>query len=220
MKILIIEDAIRLGRFLLQGLEEEGYRAMLARSLGEARELLREQDFQLILVDRMLPDGDGLALIRALRSAGDDTPAICLSAMDAVDDRVAGLREGADDYLTKPFSYEELLARIDSVTRRRRPAVREQIAIGDLVIDLPGRRVTRGGRRCELTTREFDLLCTLARNQGRVLSRTQLLEQVWGLQYDPGTNVVDVYIRYLRRKLGDGLIHTVRGVGYVLDRDR
>jgi two-component system OmpR family response regulator len=215
MKILVVEDTPRLARFLSRGLEEAGHRVTLAGSVAEASRLYFEGEFQLIILDRMLPDGDGLELLRSLRRGGERTPAICLSALDRVDERVAGLRGGADDYLTKPFSFEELLARIESVTRRQPYA--DTLTVGELEIDVAGHRVSRSGQPVELTAREFELLCVLAGEAGRVLSRTQLLERVWGMDFDPGTNVVDVYIRYLRRKLGEGLIHTVRGVGYVLD---
>ena len=220
MRILVIEDERKIGGFLQRGLTEEGHRVEVVPDLASAR--LRLADgWDLLLVDRMLPDGDGLQLVRDLRRDGDPTPTICLTARDRVDERVEGLVGGADDYLVKPFAFEELLARIGAVTRRG--GAPERIEIADLVIDLAGRRVFRGGTELKLTAREFDLLRYLAERPGRVISRTRLLEAVWDTTHDPGTNVVDVYVSYLRAKVDKdfepALIHTVRGVGYVLETE-
>lgn len=223
MRILVVEDERKIAGFLQRGLDGEGHRVEVATDLAAARALLSAASFELLLVDRMLPDGDGLTLIRELRQRGVSVPTICLTARDRVEERVEGLQGGADDYLVKPFSFEELLARILAVTRRARGV--EALEVGDLHIDVPARRVSRGGGEIRLTTREFDLLRYLAERRGRVLSRTRLLEAVWDTTHDPGTNTVDVYVSYLRAKIDKGferpLIHTVRGVGYVLeDRDR
>ena len=175
--------------------------------------------YDLLLVDRMLPDGDGLAVVRELRRGHDRTPAICLTARDRVEERVEGLYGGADDYLVKPFEFDELLARIAAVTRRA-PAA-DHLEVGDLTLDVPAHRVHRAGREIPLTAQEFALLRYLAENRGHVLSRTRILDAVWGTTHDPRTNVVDVYVSYLRAKIDKGferqLLHTVRGSGYVLE---
>jgi DNA-binding response OmpR family regulator len=223
MRILVVEDERKIAGFLSRGLGEEGHRVDVVGDLAAARTAVEAADYDLMLVDRMLPDGDGLALVRELRRRRVATPAICLTARDRVEERVEGLSGGADDYLVKPFAFEELLARIAAVTRRR--AGTALVEVGDLRIDPAARRVVRGEREIRLTAREFDLLRYLAENAGRVLSRTRLLEAVWDTTHDPGTNTVDVYVSYLRAKVDRGaarpLLHTVRGVGYVLeDRPR
>ena len=219
MRILVVEDEPRIAAFLAQGLREEGHRVELAADLSGARAAFDTGRFDLLLVDRRLPDGDGLDLIRELRWKHRAVPAICLTARDSVPDRVEGLVGGADDYLVKPFEFEELLARITAVTRRR-PAF-EEIAVGDLRIDVPTRRVSRAGRELQLTAREFELLRYLAERAGEVVERARLLQAVWETTHDPGTNVVEVYVSYLRAKVDRGfdrpLVHTVRGVGYVLE---
>ena len=221
MRILIIEDEPKIARFLSKGLSEEGNTVELAEDLAQARSALDGERFDLLLVDRMLPDGDGLSLVRELRRKGDRTPAICLTARDRLEEKVEGLMGGADDYLVKPFAFDELLARMAAVTRRGGSA--ERLEVGDLVIDTSAHRVWRGEEEIRLTAQEFALLRVMAEHKGRVLSRTRLLERVWDMHHDPGTNVVDVYISYLRQKVDKGhdlaLIHTVRGVGYVLDTD-
>jgi DNA-binding response OmpR family regulator len=220
LHILVIEDERKLAGFLRRGLEEEGHSVQVAGDLAQAREALELADYDLLLVDRMLPDGDGLSLVQSLRRARAAVPVICLTARDRVRDRVEGLYSGADDYLVKPFALDELLARMAAVTRRgvRRDVVR----VGDLELDILGRRVSRGGEEIRLTAREFDLLRFLAENTGRVMSRTRILEAVWDTLHDPGTNTVDSYVSYLRAKVdkpfqGPPLLHTVRGVGYVLE---
>jgi DNA-binding response OmpR family regulator len=219
MRVLVIEDEPKIAGFLERGLTDEGHRVDLVSDLAAARLAARAEEYDLILVDRMLPDGDGLTVIRDLRRAGDRTPAICLTARDRVEERVEGLYGGADDYLVKPFEFAELLARIAAVTRRG-PAP-ERLQVGDLVIDVAAHRAHRGGSEIQLTAQEFALLRYLAEHAGRVLSRTRLLDAVWGVTHDPRTNVVDVYISYLRAKVDKGfdrpLIHTVRGAGYVLE---
>jgi DNA-binding response OmpR family regulator len=224
MRILVVEDEKRIADFLARGLTEEGHRVEVAGDLSSARGRAQGETFDLLVVDRMLPDGDGLALVRELRRGDVATPAICLTARDRVEERVEGLLGGADDYLVKPFSFDELLARITSVTRRGRPHA-QHVAVADLSIDLGAHRVTRAGKELRLTPQEFNLLRFLAENAGQVMTRTRILDAVWDMRFDPGTNTVDVYVSYLRAKVDKGfarpLIHTVRGVGYVLeDRPR
>jgi DNA-binding response OmpR family regulator len=223
MRILVVEDERKIAGFLQRGLEDEGHRVEVVTDLAAARLALAVAPFDLILLDRMLPDGDGLTLVRELRRAKDNTPTICLTARDRVEERVEGLYGGADDYLVKPFAFDELLARIAALLRRSPSA--ELLEVGDLRIDVPAHRALRGDVPLRLTAREFELLRYLAEHTGRVISRTRLLEAVWDTVHDPGTNTVDVYISYLRAKVDKGhprpLLHTVRGVGYVLeDRPR
>ena len=220
MRILVVEDERRISGFVARGLREEGHVVEVAEDLAGARRALGEASWDLLLVDRMLPDGDGLQLVRDLRREGSRLPAIAVTARDRVEERVEGLYGGVDDYLVKPFAFDELLARIAAVTRRG-VTVEQRIEVGDLQIDLDAVRVVRGGREIKLTPQEFRLLRYLAENRGRVLSRTRLLEHVWDVHHDPGTNVVDVYVGYLRGKIDKGfdrpLLHTVRGFGYVLE---
>lgn len=222
MRILVIEDERKIASFLRRGLEEEGHRVLVAEDLAAARRTVAVEELDLLLVDRMLPDGDGLSLVRELRREGNKVPVICLTARDRTEEKVAGLYGGADDYMVKPFSFEELLARIAAVTRRG--GAEERLRVGDLEMDLAGHRAFRAGQELPLTPREFVLLRTLAESRGRVLSRTRLLERVWETNHDPGTNVVDVAVSALRAKLDHPfdrpLLHTVRGVGYVLDETR
>ncbi len=221
MRILVIEDAPSIASLLKRGLQEEGHAVDVEGTLTGARRQLREAEVphDLLVVDRTLPDGDGLSLVRELREAADLRPVIVLTARDRVDERVEGLYGGADDYMTKPFSFDELLARI-AVVRRRMVSASPRLEVGDLVIDTEALRVWRGGEEVRLTAQEFRLLRYLAERAGKVVSRTRLLEGVWDVQYDPGSNVVDVYISYLRAKIDKGrepLLHTVRGLGYVLE---
>ena len=223
MHILILEDEPKIASFLRRGLSEEGHMVEAAADLRGARELLGKSSFDLLLVDRMLPDGDGLSLVRELRRAGSQTPVLCLTARDRVEERVEGLNGGADDYLVKPFSFDELLARVAALARRSGLAG-GRVSVGDLEVDLDALRVWRAGAEVRLTAQEFRLLRALAEHPGHIVSRTRLLESAWDLHHDPGTNVVDVYVGYLRAKIDRGharpLIHTVRGLGYVLeDRD-
>jgi DNA-binding response OmpR family regulator len=220
VRVLVVEDERKIAGFLRRGLEEEGHRVDVAEDLASARCALEDDAYDLLLVDRMLPDGDGLALIRELRRASVTTPAICLTARDRVEERVEGLYGGADDYLVKPFAFDELLARIAAVARRA-GAGDGVLVVADLRVDVPARRVWRGDAEITLTAREFDLLRYLAEHAGRVCTRTRLLESVWDIRHDPGTNTVETYVSYLRAKVDKGfeppLIHTVRGVGYVLE---
>jgi two-component system OmpR family response regulator len=226
MHLLLLEDDLRVASFLRRGLQEEGHTVDVAPTLHEARALLASGVHDLLLLDRMVPDGDGLDLVRRLRAAGDERPVLVLTARDRVDDRVEGLYGGADDYLTKPFSFEELLARLAALGRRARTEeASATVQIGDLVVDPSADRawIAAGAepRELSLTAQEHRLLRFLVSHRGRVLSRARLLDGVWGLQHDPGSNVVDVYVRYLRNKLAEAgaapLIHTVRGRGYVLE---
>ncbi len=219
MRILVVEDEPKIASFLSRGLTGEGHRVDLVTDLEAARLAVRVESYDLLLVDRMLPDGDGLTVVRELRREGKRTPAICLTARDRVEERVEGLRGGADDYLVKPFEFDELLARIAAVTRRAPSA--ERLEVADLAIDVAAHRVSRAGREIPLTAQEFALLRYLAEHRGHVLSRTRILDAVWGTTHDPRTNVVDVYVSYLRAKIDKGfdypLLHTVRGAGYVLE---
>lgn len=224
MRILLVEDDKTIAGFVSRGLTEEGHRVEVAGTLQDARASASDAAWDLLIVDRMLPDGDGLSLVRELRRGGSVVPAICLTAMDRVEERVAGLTGGADDYMVKPFSFAELLARVQTVTRRATQSAQE-VNVGDLHIDVAARRVTRAGNPIQLTAQEFNLLRYLAEHAGHVLTRTRLLDAVWDMRFDPGTNMVDVYMSYLRAKVDKGfdrpLLHTVRGVGYVLeDRPR
>ncbi|MFZ4690390.1 MAG: winged helix-turn-helix domain-containing protein [Polymorphobacter sp.] len=225
MAILCVEDDITTADYIAKGLVDAGYTVEVAKNGIEGLRMARAGDYNTIVLDRMLPGLDGLALLSALRSDGDTTPVVMLSALASLDERVKGLRGGADDYLGKPFGFAELLARIQAV--RRRAAVTAtssvpptRLAIADLEVDLLSRHVSRAGRKIELQPREFRLLEFLLRHQGEVVTRTMLLEGVWDYHFDPGTNVIDVHISRLRKKLDDGgaksLLHTVRGAGYRL----
>ncbi|MDD1612099.1 MAG: response regulator transcription factor [Methylococcaceae bacterium] len=224
MRILLVEDDERIVDFIQRGLKAEGYAIEVARSGPEAIALGTGGQFQAIILDLGLPVLNGRQICEHLRSNGVDTPILMLTARDTVQDKVAGLRSGADDYMTKPFAFEELLARIEALMRRRGGETKTEIKelrIADLVLNGETHEVKRGDLIIDLTPKEFALLECLMRMQGKVLSRTRILEQVWGYSADPLTNVVDVYIRQLRRKVDDDfdlkLLKTVRGFGYKLD---
>ena len=223
MRLLIVEDEPKTAAYLKKGLGENGFVTDLAHDGDQALDFTAAAKYDLIVLDIMLPRRDGWAVLDALRSRGNETPVICLTARDAVEDRVKGLQGGADDYLTKPFAFSELLARVRTVLRRSPQRVAELIRISDLEVDLARQRAARAGRRLELTQKEFSLLSLLARNAGNVLSRTAIAEQVWDMNFDCDTNVVDVHVRRLRLKVDDPfprkLIRTVRGVGYALEED-
>jgi len=224
MRVLLVEDDERIVDFVQRGLKAEGYAVEVARSGQEAIALGAEGKFQVIILDLGLPDLNGRQVCERLRSTGVGTPILMLTARDTVQDKVTGLRSGADDYMTKPFAFEELLARIEVLMRRRggeiKPEIRE-LRVADLVMNGETHEVRRGETLIDLTPKEFSLLEYFMRMPGKVLSRTRILEQVWGYSADPLTNVVDVYIRQLRRKIDDDyelkLIKTVRGFGYKLD---
>jgi DNA-binding response OmpR family regulator len=215
-RILIVEDEPRLASFLEKGLRSNGFVTTVAKDGTTGGLLARDDNFDLLVLDLGLPDKDGTEVLRELRAAGQRMPVIILTARDDVSDKVAGLEGGADDYVTKPFRFEELLARVRARLRDERTVERTVLRAGDIVLDLRTRRASTAGRTIDLTAREFTMLEVLIRHAGQVLSREQLLSHVWGYDYDPGSNVVDVYIGYLRRKLGSGAIETVRGMGYRL----
>ncbi|MCP3064154.1 response regulator transcription factor [Myxococcus sp. K38C18041901] len=220
MSILIVEDELRVRAFLARGLEEEGFRVRESVNGLETQELLRGERFELIILDWMLPGLPGVDLLRAMRAQGDNTPVIMLTAKDAIADRILALNAGADDYLIKPFSFEELLARIRAVLRRVVQRVGPLLSHADLTLDPTTRRVTRANEEIILTAREFALLQFLLEHAGEVVSRTRIVQAVWDHDFETFSNVVEVYIRYLRAKVDAPfkrkLIHTVRGVGYVL----
>ncbi|HYG68330.1 MAG TPA: response regulator transcription factor [Anaeromyxobacteraceae bacterium] len=220
MAVLIVEDERRVRSFLERGLAEEGYAVTAVPDGAEAEAVLTEGGVELVLLDWMLPGESGVELVRRWRERGEVTPVIMLTARDAVEDRVAALDAGADDYLVKPFHFEELLARLRAVLRRAASRASPVLACADLALDPVKRRVTRGGREVRLTAREFALLHFLLQHAGEVVSRTRIAAAVWDHDFDTASNVVEVYIRYLRAKLeapgARPLIHTVRGVGYVL----
>lgn len=221
MRLLLIEDDEEAAHFVLKGLRESGY---TVDHSGDGRDGLfraTETDYDLIITDRMLPHLDGLAIVQLLRQQGQTTPVLVLSALGTVDDRVKGLRAGGDDYLTKPFAFAELLARVEALLRRKSgPQATTVLKVADLELDLLGRRAIRAGKELDLTAREFTLLEFLVRRTGQVVTRTMLLEGVWDLQFDPQTNLVDVHISRLRQAVDKGfdkpLIHTVRGAGYIV----
>ena len=213
-RILIAEDEVRIVSFLQKGLRASGYTTMAAHTGPDALAMARDADFDLLLLDLGLPGMDGHQVLAAMRQRGERMPVIVLTARDGVEDTVGALDRGADDYLTKPFRFEELLARI-RVRLRDSGGGDANLLSGERVsLDLRTRRATVDGRSVELTSREFALVETFLRHPGQVLSREQLLSHVWGYDFDPGSNVVDVYVRYLRRKLGDNAVETVRGMGY------
>jgi two-component system, OmpR family, copper resistance phosphate regulon response regulator CusR len=223
MRLLIIEDEIRLADYLKKGLIENGFVVDIARDGIDGKHLATEGVYDVILLDVMLPGIDGFGILSALREK-NRTPVIMLTARDKVEDRVRGLQNGADDYLVKPFSFTELLARIQALLRRSSNSTQQEattLLLGDLELDLASRKVKRASQRLDLSAKEFNLLVLLLRKKGQVLSRTVLAEQVWDMNFDSDTNVVDVAVRRLRAKLDDPfaekLLHTVRGMGYVLD---
>ena len=219
MRVLVVEDEKKTAAFLGKGLREAGFRAQIARDGEAALTLARSSQFDLLIVDIMLPKKDGWTLVRELRDAGVTTPVIFLTARDSVRDRVKGLELGADDYVVKPFAFSELLARVRSLLRRT-PAKSDEIRIQDLEIDTRHHRAMRHGVPLNLTPKEFLLLTHLARAGGEVISRKELAEHVWDINFNTDTNVVDVVVRRLRAKVDDPfrkkLVHTIRGVGYVL----
>ena len=224
MRLLVIEDEVKLAEYLRKGLTEEGYVVDVAHNGVDGLHLAMEGDYDLLVLDGMLPGIDGLGLLAALRQS-KQTPVLMLTARIRVEDRVKGLQGGADDYLVKPFAFSELVARIQVLLRRARPAREPEgatvLGLSDLEMDLLRRKATRAGRRLDLTAKEFTLLALLLRRQGEVLSRTEIAEQVWDINFDSATNVIDVAVRRLRGKLdapfARTLLHTVRGMGYVLE---
>jgi DNA-binding response OmpR family regulator len=218
MRILLVEDDHRLANLVAARLKREGYDAVPCFTGEEGLDLAMSGEFDIAAIDVMLPGMDGVTLTKTLRDRGIQLPVIMLTAKDAVEDKVEGLRAGADDYLVKPFAFAELLARIEALTRRF--GRDERLTCGTVALDPLSRRVSVSGENIELTAKEFDLLECLLRNRGRVLTREELKEYVWDFSFDAQTKVVDLYVHYLRRKLGDkgNIVETVRGVGYVVGR--
>lgn len=221
MRVLVVEDDRETAQFLQKALKESGHAADIANDGELGLTMARDSDYDVLIVDRMLPKRDGLSMISTLRAEGTRTPVLILSALGAVDDRVKGLRAGGDDYLTKPYAFSELLARVEALSRRG--ALGEQTtryAVGDLVLDRLSHKVTRGIEVIPLQPREFRLLEYLMQHAGQVVTRTMLLEHVWDYHFDPQTNVIDVHVSRLRSKIDKGfsvpLLHTVRGAGYVV----
>lgn len=220
MRVLVIEDDAGVASFVVRGLRDAGFAVDSADRGDDGFSMACAEPYDLIVLDLMLPGRDGFDLLQGLRERGEKTPIICLTARDAIEYRVRGLDLGADDYLVKPFSFAEFLARVRALLRRGPVLAGNPIVVGDLKVDVAARVVVRGARRIELSAREFCLLEHLARHAGEVLSRSMILEKVWDMRHDPHTNVVDVQINRLRKKVDHGfdpqLIHTVRGAGYVL----
>ncbi len=222
MKLLIVEDQTKTGQYLSQGLSEAGFATELAADGNTGQHLALTGDYDLLILDVMLPGRDGWQILQAVRAAGSEVPVLFLTARDAVEDRVHGLELGAEDYLVKPFAFSELLARVRSLLRRgSSPPQETSLRLGDLRLDLIRRRVERNGQRIDLTAKEFALLELLLRRQGEVLPKSLIASQVWDMNFDSETNVIEVAIRRLRLKIDDNhehkLIHTVRGMGYVLE---
>ena len=218
-RILVIEDDPETASQLVDFLDTRGYQADLAHNGNDGLRLASSHSYAVMTIDRMLPGVDGLSIIRKLRESGNDTPALIVSALGEVDDRVRGLRGGGDDYLVKPFAFAELLARIEALARRSTTVAKETVLrVGDLELDLVARTANRAGQEIELLPREFQVLEYLVRNAGQVVPRAMLLQHVWNLNFDPTTNIIDVYVGRVRRKVDNHrshpLIHTVRGVGF------
>lgn len=220
MKILVIEDDPTVGEFVRRGFEEQLWQADLVTNGAEGEQLAASQPYDMVVLDMRLPGRSGLDVLRSLRARGFEKPVLVLTAQDAVDAKVETLRAGADDYVTKPFAFEELLARVEALGRRPRSLASPRLVVADLILDQGTREVTRAGEVVELTLKEFSVLEYLMRHAGRVMSRTLITEYAWGYHFDPGTNIVDVVINHLRKKIDAPhdrkLITTVRGVGYMI----
>ena len=218
MKVLLIEDDPTIAAYVANGLRENGHSVDTCSDGRDGLYATAEQSHDIVLLDRMLPNVDGMTILQTMRAARNLTPVLMLTALGETDDRVEGLRKGADDYLSKPFSLQELLARVEALGRRPRPAEQQdRLGAGPLEMDLLRRRILVGGREVRVTNREFQILEVLLRNSGRVVTRSMLLEAVWDYRFDPQTNIVDQHVSRLRQKLGEGaesVIETVRGVGY------
>jgi two-component system OmpR family response regulator len=224
MRILVIEDDPDVSAYISKGMKESGYAVDTADNGKDGLFLATTEDYDAMIVDRMLPELDGLTIIKTIRGAGNTTPALILSALGEVDDRVKGLRSGGDDYLVKPFAFTELLARIEVLSRRQDyggGAQETVLGAGDLELNLLSRKVTRGSHEIDLQSREFQLLEYMLRNKGKIVTRTMLLEHVWDYHFDPQTNVIDVHVSRLRGKIDKDfetkIIRTVRGAGYIIE---
>jgi two-component system copper resistance phosphate regulon response regulator CusR len=221
MKILVVEDEPKTGEYIRKGLTEAGYVTDLVRDGLDGKHMALTEAYDLMILDVMLPGANGWEIIAAIRQAGKETPALFLTARDLVEDRVKGLELGADDYLVKPFAFSELLARVRTLLRRGRVREPDTLHVADLELDILRRRVTRAGKKIDLTAKEFGLLELLMRRQGEVLPRSLIASQIWDMNFDSDTNVIEVAMRRLRSKVDDHfepkLIHTVRGMGYVLE---
>ena len=224
MRILVIEDDKEVSSYISKGMKEAGHTIDTADNGKDGLFLATTEEYDVMIVDRMLPELDGLTIIKTIRGTGNTTPALILSALGEVDDRVKGLRSGGDDYLVKPFAFAELLARIEILSRRQDGNQKQEdtkLYAGDLELDLLSRKVTRGGKSIELQSREFRLLEYMLRHKGQIVTRTMLLEHVWDYHFDPQTNVIDVHISRLRSKIDKGfetkIIRTVRGAGYIIE---
>jgi DNA-binding response OmpR family regulator len=224
MRLLLVEDEARIARFVAKGLREESYAVDVVASGNEAVYQTEINDYDIIILDVMIPGMDGFATCRAIRSQGKLTPILMLTARDGVEDRITGLDSGADDYLTKPFEFGELLARLRALLRRPKEVRAPKIEVGDLELDTAAQTVRRGNRTISLTTKEYALLEFLARNAGRVVGRAEIAEHVWDESFDPFSNLIEVYINRLRRKIDEGaakpMLQTRRGSGYVLNANR
>ncbi|HNT68896.1 MAG TPA: heavy metal response regulator transcription factor [Syntrophorhabdaceae bacterium] len=220
MRILVVEDEKKVAHFVKKGLLEEGYAVDVAHNGKDGLNFATDQSYDLIILDIYLPGIDGLTILKKLRDGKVETPVLLLTVRATIEDKVLGLDSGADDYLTKPFAFEELIARVRALLRRKRDADATVIKVADLTLDPVRRIVTRKGQEIALTLKEFSLLEYFMRNEGRVLTRTMITDHVWNYDFDTETNVIDVYVNYLRKKIDAGhdvkLIHTVRGVGYIL----
>jgi len=221
MRVLVVEDDAKSASYIANALRESGHSCELATDGEAGLEIAQSDHFDVLILDRMLPRRDGLSIVEQLRSEGDQTPVLILSALGSVDDRVTGLRAGGDDYLTKPYAFSELLARVEALARRSLPEeASTRYVVGDLVLDRLTHKVTRGGEQIILQPREYRLLEYLMKNAGQVVTRTMLLEHVWDYHFDPQTNVIDVHISRLRAKIDKNydrpLLHTVRGAGYMI----
>lgn len=220
MRVLVVEDEKKVARFIQQGLEEEHYAVDVAHDGERGLQMAEAENYDLLILDVMLPKMNGIELVKALRAKPKTTPVLLLTAKTATEDKVAGLDSGADDYLTKPFAFEELLARVRSLLRRGSFEKSIILKVADLELDTVKHKAKRGGKTIELTAKEYSLLEYLMRNKDRVLSRTIISEHIWDYNFDTGTNIIDVYVNHLRNKIDEGfepkLIHTVRGVGYVM----
>jgi two-component system OmpR family response regulator len=220
MKILVIEDDPTVGQFVKRGFEEQRWGVDLVANGDDGEARAMAEDYDVVVLDMRLPGKSGSQVLHDLRARGFDRPVLILTAQDAIDSKVESLRAGADDYVTKPFAFEELLARVEALSRRPRARVAPVLKIADLTVNLDTREVSRGGQGIELTPKEYTVLEYLIRHAGRVMSRTLITEYAWGYHFDPGTNIVDVVINHLRKKIDASstrkLIHTIRGVGYVI----